>query len=107
MLPSRPSATAAAAPRAPRLPDARVRACVRACVRTPPLTPTHPSTLPPPRPPDQVLAASVVEDEHAKRTGLTLMDVEGTRAVRAALHSPEAQGRAERLMDIVSSISEV
>ena len=39
--------------------------------------------------------------------GLTLMDVEATRRLRARLRTPEAQGKAERLMDIVGTISQV
>ena len=34
------------------------------------------------------------------------MDVEATRRLRVRLRTPEAQGRAERLMDIVGTISQ-
>lgn len=51
------------------------------------------------------LAASVVEDEVSKKLGLTMLNIEATQRLRAALRSPEAQGKAERVMDIVSSIS--
>lgn len=53
----------------------------------------------------QVMAASMIEDEVVKTKGLTLMDVEATRRLRARLRTPEAQGKAERLMDIVGTIS--
>ena len=55
----------------------------------------------------QVLAASVVEDEVAKMTGLTAMNIEATQRLRAATRTPEAQGKAERIMDIVASITRV
>ena len=50
-------------------------------------------------------AASVVEDEVSKKLGLTMLNIEATQSLRAALRSPEGQGKAERVMDIVSSIS--
>jgi hypothetical protein len=52
-----------------------------------------------------VLAASVVEDEMVKRSGLTPMNIEATQELRLAYRSPEAQGKAERLMDIVGAIT--
>lgn len=52
-----------------------------------------------------VLAASVVEDEMVKRSGLTPMNIEATQELRFAYRSPEAQGKAERLMDIVGAIT--
>lgn len=54
-----------------------------------------------------MLAASVVEDEYLKKTGLTPMDIEGTQTLRAKYRTPEAQGHAERIMDIVNSINRV
>lgn len=47
----------------------------------------------------------MIEDEVVKSKGLTLMDVEATRRLRGRLRMPEAQGKAERLMDIVGTIS--
>lgn len=47
----------------------------------------------------------MIEDEVVKSKGLTLMDVEATRRLRSRLRTPEAQGKAERLMDIVGTIS--
>ena len=38
--------------------------------------------------------------------GLVLMDIEATRRLRTRLRTPEAQGKAERLMDIVGTISQ-
>ena len=55
----------------------------------------------------QVLAASVVEDEVAKKTGLTPLNIEATQRLRAMARTPEAQGKAERIMDIVASITRV
>jgi hypothetical protein len=55
----------------------------------------------------QVLAASVVEDEVLKRAGLTALNIEATQRQRAAYRTPEAQGKAERLMDIVGAITRV
>ena len=52
-----------------------------------------------------VVAASVVEDEYRKKTGLTPMDIEATRAVRQRLRSPSGQGHSERIMDIVNAIT--
>lgn len=52
-----------------------------------------------------VLAASVVEDEVAKKTGLTPLNIEATQRLRAIARTPEAQGKAERIMDIVASIT--
>jgi len=52
-----------------------------------------------------VLAASVVEDEVAKKTGLTPLNIEATQRCRAIARTPEAQGKAERVMDIVASIT--
>jgi hypothetical protein len=52
-----------------------------------------------------VLAASVVEDEVLKKTGLTPMNIEATQRVRSACRTPEAQGLAERIMDIVGAIT--
>ncbi|EFN58086.1 expressed protein [Chlorella variabilis] len=52
-----------------------------------------------------IMAASMIEDEVVKSKGLTLMDVEATRRLRSRLRTPEAQGKAERLMDIVGTIS--
>ena len=52
-----------------------------------------------------VLAASVVEDEVLKRSGLTPMNIEATQALRGRYRTPEAQGKAERLMDIVGAIT--
>eukprot|EP00887_Chlorella_sp_A99_P001892 scaffold18.g1892.t1 len=40
------------------------------------------------------LAASVVEDEVSKKLGLTMLNIEATQRLRAALRSPEAQGKA-------------
>lgn len=54
-----------------------------------------------------MLAASVVEDEYLKKTGLTPMDIEATQKVRLRYRTPEAQGHAERIMDIVNSITRV
>ena len=34
------------------------------------------------------------------------MDIEATRRLRTRLRTPEAQGKAERLMDIVGTISQ-
>ncbi len=53
----------------------------------------------------QVLAASVVEDEVVKKTGLTPLNVEATQRLRAAYRTPAAQGRAERVMDAVVAIT--
>lgn len=53
----------------------------------------------------QVLAASVVEDEVAKKTGLTPLNIEATQRLRGVYRTPEAQGKAERIMDIVGSIT--
>lgn len=47
----------------------------------------------------------MVEDEVAKKTFLTVMDIGATQALRDALRTPEAQGRAERLMDIVNYVT--
>ena len=55
----------------------------------------------------QVLAASVVEDEVAKKTGLTPLNIEATQRLRTATRSPEAQGKSERIMDIIASITRV
>lgn len=52
-----------------------------------------------------VLAASVVEDEYRKKTGLTPMDIEATRFVRQKFRSPTGQGHSERIMDIVNAIT--
>jgi len=52
-----------------------------------------------------VLAASVVEDEYRKKTGLTPMDIEATRIVRQKYRSPSGQGHSERIMDIVNAIT--
>lgn len=52
-----------------------------------------------------MLAASVVEDEVAKKTGLTPLNIEATQRLRAIARTPEAQGKAERIMDIVASIT--
>lgn len=52
-----------------------------------------------------VLAASVVEDEYRKKTGLTPMDIEGTRLIRQKFRSPAGQGHSERIMDIVNAIT--
>jgi hypothetical protein len=52
-----------------------------------------------------IMAASMIEDEVVKSKGLTLMDIEATQRLRARLRTPEAQGKAERLMDIVGTIS--
>lgn len=52
-----------------------------------------------------VLAASVVEDEVLKKTGLTSLNIEATQRLRASCRSPEAQGMAERIMDIVGVIT--
>lgn len=52
-----------------------------------------------------VLAASVVEDEYRKKTGLTPMDIEATRLVRHRYRSPTGQGHSERIMDIVNAIT--
>jgi len=52
-----------------------------------------------------VVAASVVEDEYRKKTGLTPMDIEATRAVRQRFRSPSGQGHSERIMDIVNAIT--
>ncbi|KAL4427949.1 hypothetical protein ABPG75_002038 [Micractinium tetrahymenae] len=52
-----------------------------------------------------IMAASMIEDEVVKTKGLTLLDIESTSRLRARLRTPEAQGKAERLMDIVSTIS--
>lgn len=54
-----------------------------------------------------MLAASVVEDEVSKKTGLTPLNIEATQRVRAAYRTPEAQGKSERIMDIVGSITRV
>ena len=35
-----------------------------------------------------------------------MMDIEATRRLRTRLRTPEAQGKAERLMDIVGTISQ-
>jgi hypothetical protein len=48
-----------------------------------------------------------VEDEYLKKTGLTPMDIEATQKVRLRYRTPEAQGHAERIMDIVNSITRV
>ena len=53
----------------------------------------------------QVVAASVVEDEYRKKTGLTPMDIEGSRALRMRCRSPQGQGHSERIMDIVNAIT--
>lgn len=53
----------------------------------------------------QVVAASVVEDEYRKKTGLTPMDIEATRALRMRCRSPVGQGHSERIMDIVNAIT--
>jgi hypothetical protein len=55
----------------------------------------------------QVIAASVVEDEYLKKTGLTPMDIEATRVVRQKYRSPSGQGHSERIMDIVNAITRV
>lgn len=55
--------------------------------------------------PAQVLAASVVEDEVRKKLGLTTLDIDASRRLLAAYYSPEAQGKAERLMDIVQAVN--
>ena len=55
----------------------------------------------------QVLAASVVEDEVRKALGLTALEIDASKRLLAACHTPEAQGRAERLMDIVNGINRV
>mmetsp|Transcript_5540 Transcript_5540/g.15669 ORF Transcript_5540/g.15669 Transcript_5540/m.15669 type:complete len:757 (+) Transcript_5540:1428-3698(+) len=52
-----------------------------------------------------VVAASVVEDEYRKKTGLTPMDIEATRALRMRCRSPVGQGHSERIMDIVNAIT--
>ncbi|GAB4822692.1 hypothetical protein N2152v2_009738 [Parachlorella kessleri] len=52
-----------------------------------------------------VLAASVVEDEVRKALGLTALEIDASKRLLAACHTPEAQGRAERLMDIVNAIN--
>lgn len=55
----------------------------------------------------QVLAASVVEDEVRKKLGLTTLDIDASKRLLAAAYTPEAQGKAERLMDIVGAINKV
>lgn len=54
-----------------------------------------------------MLAASVVEDEVRKKMGLTTLDIDASRRLMAAYHTPEAQGKAERLMDIVAAMNKV
>ncbi|KAL4858667.1 Pentatricopeptide repeat-containing protein [Chlorella vulgaris] len=53
-----------------------------------------------------IMAASMIEDEVVKSKGLTLMEIEATQRLRLRLRTPEAQGKAERLMDIVGTISQ-
>jgi len=48
-----------------------------------------------------------MEDEYRKKTGLTPMDIEATSNVRLKYRTPEAQGQAERIMDIVNTITRV
>lgn len=43
----------------------------------------------------------------AKKTGLTPLNIEATQQLRAATRTPEAQGKSERIMDIVASITRV
>lgn len=52
-----------------------------------------------------VLAASVVEDEVLKKTGLIPMNIEATHRLRASYRTAEAQGMAERIVDIVGVIT--
>ena len=42
-----------------------------------------------------------------KKMGLTTLDIDASRRLMAAYHTPEAQGKAERLMDIVAAMNKV
>jgi hypothetical protein len=49
----------------------------------------------------------VVEDEVLKKMGLTPLNIEATQRLRVAYRTPEAQGKAERVMDVVGAITRV
>lgn len=40
-------------------------------------------------------------------TGLTALNIEATERLRAIYRTPEGQGKAERIMDVVAAISRV